>query len=217
MDREDADLHRTQRAFRSILDAFARPGTLHSIEPSANNPARPAALDALLESVTRLFVDQAVTFGVADVESDALVTYVASETHASCVSLCDAQFLIVPARADARTVHEAISEANQGTLLAPEKGATLLVGCAYLAEVAQGTVVSDQTLLSVVEVRGPGVEDTNRFAVDRIEWARARAARGDEFPSGIEIVLVDTAGRVVAIPRSSQLRWNEAAPLEEVR
>lgn len=57
----------------------------------------------------------------------------------------------------------------------------------------------------MVEVRGPGVADVNRFAVDRVDWARARDARRDEFPCGIEIVLVDPAGRVVAVPRSSRV------------
>ena len=58
MIREDAELHRAQRAFRSVLDAFARPGTVQSIELAPGNPARPAALDAALEAATRLFVDQ---------------------------------------------------------------------------------------------------------------------------------------------------------------
>ena len=39
MIREDAGLHRAQRAFRSVLDAFARPGTVHVVEPAANSPA----------------------------------------------------------------------------------------------------------------------------------------------------------------------------------
>ena len=82
MIREDAELHRAQRAFRSVLDAFARPGTVQSIELAPGNPARPAALDAALEAATRLFVDQAVTFCVADSETDATTAYLTSETHA---------------------------------------------------------------------------------------------------------------------------------------
>ena len=70
--REDADLHRAQRAFRCVLDAFAHPGTVHRLAPAPENPASPVALDASLELVVRLFVDQAVTFCVADSESDAV-------------------------------------------------------------------------------------------------------------------------------------------------
>lgn len=203
--REDADLHRAQRAFRCVLDAFAHPGTVHRLAPAPENPASPVALDASLELVVRLFVDQAVTFCVADSESDAVAAYLTSETHARRVSLRDADFVVVPARADAQTVYEAVAEACRGTLVSPEKGATVLVGCARLADAPESGEVS-QPAVHVVALQGPGVERENRFAVDRVDWLRARDARGDEFPCGIEIVLVDPEGRIAAVPRSSSAR-----------
>ena len=103
MIREDAGLHRAQRAFRSVLDAFARPGTVHVVDPAANSPARPVALGASLEAVVRLFVDQAVTFCVADAESDATAAYLTGETHARRFPVREADFVVVPARADAQT------------------------------------------------------------------------------------------------------------------
>ena len=205
MIREDAELHRAQRAFRSVLDAFARPGTVQSIELAPGNPARPAALDAALEAATRLFVDQAVTFCVADSETDATTAYLTSETHARRAPLRDADFVVVPARADAQTAREAVAEACRGTLTSPEKGATVLMGCARLAEVPEDGQVAEPAV-HVVALRGPGVERENRFAVDRVDWLRARDARGDEFPCGIEIVLVDPEGRIAAVPRSSSAR-----------
>lgn len=209
MMKDGAELHRAQRAFRSVLDAFAHPGTVHEVEPAPENPARPIALDAALDLVTRLFVDQAVTFGVADSEADAAAAYLTSETHARRVALRDADFIVVPARADAQTAYEAVAEACRGTLVSPEKGATVLVGCARLAGVPAGASAAEpaepaEPAVHVVALRGPGVADVNRFAVDRIDWLNARAARGDEFPRGIEIVLVDADGRVVAVPRSAQ-------------
>ena len=202
MIREDAELHRAQRAFRCVLDAFAHPGTLHEMAPVSENPARPLALDAALDQVARLFVDQAVTFCVVDSESDDAAAYLTSETHARRVALRDADFVVVPARADAQTAYEAVAEARRGTLASPEKGATVLVGCARLAEVPESGEVSEPAV-HVVALRGPGVERENRFAVDRIDWLSAREVRGDEFPCGIEIVLVDPEGRIVAVPRSS--------------
>ena len=173
--REDADLHRAQRAFRCVLDAFAHPGTVHQLVPAPENPASPVALDASLELVVRLFVDQAVTFCVADSESDAVAAYLTSETHARRVSLRDADFVVVPARADAQTVYEAVAEACRGTLVSPEKGATVLVGCARLADAPESGEVS-QPAVHVVALQGPGVERENRFAVDRVDWIRKAAS-----------------------------------------
>lgn len=202
---ESARLHHMQRAFRSVLDAFAHPGTLHRIEPIEENDARPVALDGALEALVKLFVDQAVTFCVVDAEVEAAADYVTSETHAVRFPVREADFVIVPRRADAQMAAGSVSEACRGTLVSPEKGATVILGCARLA--GEEEAASADPVLQVVEVRGPGVKDVNRFAVDRGDWVCARAERGDEFPCGIEIVLIDGEGHIVAIPRSSQVTF----------
>lgn len=214
---ENADVHRMQRAFRSVLDAFAHPGTVYRIEAAPDAVARPAALDAALETAVRLFVDQAVTFAVADAESDALAAYISSETHATRVGAPEADFVIVPTRADGRTANRAVQEACRGTLVSPEKGATVFVGCTRIANESAVVEGNDPAMLSV-EVCGPGVRDVNRFTVDRLEWARAREERRDEFPCGIDILLVDGEGQIVAIPRSSHVTCGDATlAIGEVR
>lgn len=200
---ESPELHRRQRAFRQVLDAFSRPGTVQVVELEPQKVSRPAALDGALEALVRVFVDQAVSFAVADSEADNLERYLASETHAVRRTLGEAGFVVVPARADTALVNRAVREACAGTLVSPEKGATVFLGCARVAETCDVSEGCEN--LQVVAVRGPGVRTVNRFVVDRVTWADARALRGDEFPCGIELVLVDAAGSFVALPRTSQV------------
>lgn len=201
---ETAELHRRQQTFRQVLDAFARPGTVGFVAPEPAVRSRPAALEGSLDALARVFIDQAVSFGIADTEADDAERYLASETHAVRASCRDANFVIVPVRADAATAYAAVYEATCGMLISPEKGATVFVGCTCVS----GDAARAVDLLQV-EVRGPGVRDVNRFWVDRLAWAQAREARNDEFPCGIDVVLVDGAGNFVAIPRSSQVSLEE--------
>ena len=197
---ENADLHRAQRSFRQVLDAFARPGQVRAVELDPADDARPASLDGALSALARLFVDQAVTFAVADAEPQAAADYLASETHARRAAVPDADFVIVPARADEALAADAIAQAKPGTPVSPEKGATVLLGC---TRICQGGPA--QPGMRCVAVAGPGVKDVNRFLIDRAGWAAARGVRGDEFPCGIDIALVAPDGAVVAIPRTSSV------------
>lgn len=198
---EGASLHLMQRAFRHVLDAFARPGTVQRLPVELSRDGGPLEFGAPLETLVRLFVDQAVSFCVEDADSNAAERFLVSETHAVRMPCQEADFVIVPARADVQTVRNAVLEASRGVLASPEKGATVLMGCERIEAAGQRAGVP----LPVVEVRGPGVADVNRFGIDRIAWADARAGRDDEYPCGIEIVLVDAEGDLVAIPRSARL------------
>ena len=214
---ENEGLHRAQRAFRAVLDAFARPGTVRAIERAPQDPARPVALDPALEQAVRLFVDQAVTFAVADAEPDAIAAYLTGETHARRAPVGEAAFVVAPQRADVRTVQQAVIEASAGTLLSPERGATVIVGCACVAPAAAASA-GGEPALHVIELRGPGIKDVNAFAVDRIDWAQARTERADEYPCGLEFLLVDPNGTIVAIPRTSTLTLREeSAPCHPER
>lgn len=198
---EGASLHIMQQVFRHVLDAFAHPGTVQRLPAELPRDGGSLEFDAPLETLVRLFVDQAVSFCVEGADSDAAERFLVSETHAARVPCREADFVIVPARADAQTVRNAVLEASRGVLASPEKGATVLMGCACIEAAGQTVGVP----LHAVEVHGPGVADVNRFGIDRIVWADARADRADEYPCGIEIVLVDEEGDLVAIPRSAHL------------
>lgn len=190
----DAEIHRMQRAFRAVMNAFAQPGTVVDL--------RDDAIDAMgarepLMTLVRLFVDQAVTFYCCD---DDFAERVSFETKARRSGCSEALFVVAPR---AVSVADAgVAEAGAGTLVSPEKGATVFVECCRVS------ATPDEGLKGF-ELSGPGVKDVNRFWTDSDEWACVREGRHDEYPLGVEMILVDGGGRVVVVPRSSSV-----APME---
>lgn len=196
------EIHRIQHSFRALMNGMAYPGTVRQLEVQ-NAPSHqfPYISNALATLITML-IDQATTFVVADEAEAELSHTIASETHGKSVPVDVAQFIIIPMHAAPEYVERAIELARSGSLLSPETGATIFIECESIenANALSGTRVS---------VTGPGVESSNAFSVSRVNWAHARARKNDEFPCGIDIVLVDPNGNLVAIPRTSELTLNE--------
>lgn len=201
---QNSEIHRIQHAFRGVMNAVAHPGVVYAVPLDAGR-ASATGLDAALDTVVRIFVDQAVTFAyMGDAVRERAI---ASETRSRAAGVSQASFVIVGADAGETSVEYAVERASRGNLISPEKGATVLLGCDALSQ------EPDKGLFGF-SVSGPGVADTNRFFCDSDAWLRARAARLDEYPCGIEIVLVDPNGNVVAIPRTSNVARADADELE---
>lgn len=210
-----------QRTFRNLMNAFARPGLLGDIEimggrgttdalsGTSNTPISANPLPPCFEMVVRTLVDQAVIYAVRGSRCDEVSRFMALQTHSHEVPIAEAQYLLVPDLANSAYCREVISQANPGTLIAPEKGATVFVACSGLAGMRipseDTTDVLQDGVSYRVMIEGPGIKDTHTFFVDRIDWAEARKARSDEYPCGIDIILVDEAGHVVAIPRTTTI------------
>ena len=67
-----------------------------------------------------------------------------------------------------------------------------------------------ETFGLVWELSGPGIDGAAHFSCDRGDVLRARVARMDEFPCGIDLIFVDGFGHIAAIPRSSACREVES-------
>lgn len=195
----NAEIHRIQQAFRQVMNAFAHPGACYAL-PACPDAKTPTCQSAALDTLIRMFVDHATTFYF--VGEEPFAQRIAAETRGNAASLEDARFVIVPASAPVASGKEALLKACAGTLLAPETGATVVLECGRIsAEPFAGA--------SACALSGPGVKDANVVWVSDTAWVRAREQRGDVYPCGVEILLVDASGVVAAIPRSSALEMTE--------
>lgn len=187
----------SQQVFRHVMDAFARPGTLHRLPGEAVPAPLPPALAPLL-ALTDLMAPLAA-LSTPDAPSEEAVDEIARLTGAPVVAPEHARFAL------ALSAPEDLARLNRGTHWSPEQGATLVQR------------VSGAELLAAPEpgawtLRGPGVPSQNPVHV-RVrgldaDWVRTRADLVDDYPAGVDCLLVTDAGDLLALTRTTVLEEN---------
>lgn len=179
-----------QATFRAVMDAMARPGTVHALGADARPPAplgaeAAAVALALVDHDTPLWLDP-VLAGSDEVRAwlgfhtGAPLTRVAGEAHFAIVS--DAASLI------------AFENFAQGSQDYPDRSATLILDVAAF-EGGEGLILS-----------GPGIETTATLSPKRMprhfveQWKQNRA----RFPRGVDLILT-AGGAVACLPRTTRV------------
>ena len=87
-----------------------------------------------------------------------------------------------------------IEQVGGGTLEDPQLGATLSVECDALK--GDGELV----------MKGPGIENSARCQIEiQADWIEARTEKNAEFPLGVDLIFVDSAGQILCLPRTTQI------------
>ena len=212
----DARAFYLQKAFRALLEAMSRPGELVEL-PEADDAARADACAAgLFPStvvVADVLLDAATSVAVAGDAGAAAERVLTRRTHVLAADAASAPYAILPVSVDGAEAESFVAGLTPGNLLDPQLGATCIVECGTLlgcdAAGARTGSASGAQVPRAWELSGPGVKDVSSFETDRADVLRARIERADEFPCGIDLVLVDRAGHLVAVPRSSAVRAAE--------
>jgi len=167
-------------AFRAIMEAMARPGTIRTLDgaapPSPLSPAAGAVLLTLLDGDTPLHL-------AGEADCGAVRTWLAFHTGAPLAGRADCMFAV--------GTWEALGPLKDypaGTPDYPDRSATLIVEHPGLAPA--GT-----------PMRGPGIRGVAELALPGPEALGANAAR---YPLGLDF-LFTCKTRLAALPRSTRL------------
>ena len=179
-----------QSVFRAIMDAMARPGTVHPLR-ALPRPPQPLSATAGAVALTLCDHDTPVWLDPALTISDAPAAWLGFHTGAPLVkSPADAHFAFVSRPAE----FIAFENFAQGTQEYPDRSTTLVVEVEALTD--------GEPLVA----RGPGIKETVVIAPVGLPdvfldfWAANRAI----FPRGIDLVL--TAGdALLCLPRTTKL------------
>ncbi len=172
---------RDHRMYRVILTAMSHPGSVFPVPELADTDAVTDLLGCLMDSETGFSV-------IGDHETARALSH---RTSARQVSETEADFII----ATRGSTRGALRSLKRGTLEYPDQSATVV----YQVE-ALGYGDLSLTLT------GPGVDgetELQLMGMDVNEFRQLRDVNA-EYPLGIDALFLDRAGRVAAIPRSTQ-------------
>ena len=202
-DTHTEELFITQRAFRAVMDAMARPGQLRIIPPlhGASPPAqhRRFLANPWLETLVCMLIDSTCRICVTAPAEDTCARAIAERTYATLTTPSHAHFAVICVDAPTKERARVLAQLSGGSDISPQTGATALIECVVL-----GTKQVSKAHYEFV-VRGPGVREQHVFCASSRWWYDVRKKRNDEFPRGIDLILVDGMGHVVALPRTAQI------------
>ena len=167
-------------AFRSVMEAMARPGTLQGINgaapPAPLSPAAGAVLLTLCDTETPVYL-------AGDAHCDAVQAWLAFHTGAPLVGPSHCQFAFGTWNALAP-----LSAYPVGTSEYPDRSATLIVECPALAD--KGEILT-----------GPGIRDKAALSLPDVAAFQSNHAL---FPLGLDFIFT-SGNRLAALPRSTEV------------
>jgi alpha-D-ribose 1-methylphosphonate 5-triphosphate synthase subunit PhnH len=183
-------VHDLQAVFRELMSAIASPGSVRNIGERAGRIDIETVLPKPLLAVGLTLLDAETVFCLRSAELGNGEAELARMTSARGGAVEEADFVFVIGGGDEWA--RALSESRPGTLVDPHLGATLVV----MAEaIAEGGPLS---------LSGPGVEPGAALDIaPGGSWLAARAEKNREYPLGVDMILLDPEGRIVALPRTT--------------
>lgn len=183
-------LHKTQQFFRQLLDGFSQPATpvcitIEDIQPDKNINIQTIIFQTLF--------DAEVSFFATDEEKKQEIE---QRYRSKSVALSEADFIIFSLK-DVETLVTVLEDAKKGDLVDPQNSSTWIIAIPSLLD-------GDLDLL----LEGPGIKDTKVVALPqelKTIW-KIREKLNQEYPLGVDIIVVDENNYFSCIPRTTRVK-----------
>jgi len=193
-------VHDTQKAYRKLLKCMSRPGVIESI--IVESEKIDFDISFYKGTLVNMYVllDGEVTFNIVSKNKDEITNFVNQLTYSKATTLEEADFIFVLNDAPENSLGEVFNRAKIGTLIDPQKSATIVVEVEKLS--------SDKKYL----LKGPGIEDLcHANIITKDVFIEDRENRNIEYPLGIDSVFIDRENQIMCLPRTTKII---AAPQE---
>ncbi len=190
-------VHDIQAAYRRVVHATSFPGTVVDISEQASLVDIESHLPDPMIVLAMMLVDAEVTFYIASSDARADATVISQLTYARVATSEEAGYLFL-ARSGNASIASLIEAARIGSLTDPHLGATIIVEVSSLE-----ALVSEHP--GCIVLSGPGVREIAYLAIPEIDWVEPRRRQNEEYPLGVDLMLVTPAGQLASIPRTTRL------------
>lgn len=182
-----------QHIYRRLLDAMSHPGQVWQLIKHPHLRAESPIEADWMASLVMTLVDHEVSLHVVDAPLfNGMQDVVSRRTRVQITTIEAADFVVADvARFDA----DLVASIKIGSLDYPNDGATLVLQVGDLNTVAGPTMV----------LTGPGVNESHKRPLGDLTTGilAARNAATADYPLGIDLIVIDRSGRVMALPRTT--------------
>lgn len=188
-------VHSGQLVFRRVLDAMARPGLAQDIREVYPSLDMVRDLDRGGLALALCLLDAETSFSWMGPSKDSAQSLLSRLCSCAAVDADKAAFIFCEGQDQ---LPEALALAKCGELESPQLGATIIA-------LALGLGSGPSYLAS-----GPGIRETLelRLGPNSESWLSLREGRNAEFPLGLDMLLLDASGSLIALPRTTRL-WRD--------
>jgi alpha-D-ribose 1-methylphosphonate 5-triphosphate synthase subunit PhnH len=179
--------------FRILMKTMSRPGKILKL-PGNLTGREPDGVIAVCDTL----LDHEVKFSVIGRgTSESLIREIYEETKSEYVMSEEADYVIVAGGSGCG----GIRSLSRGTLEFPDRGATVIYPVRSLGE---GRGIS-------LGLEGPGISGSVTVDIEGMDRSDLKDIQemNSEFPMGIDVILIDPAGRVTSLPRSTRMEIKE--------
>lgn len=193
-------VHDTQATHRLLVSSLSRPGTVVNAAATADRITPAPPCNPTLMLIAHTLLDGETGFAVVaddDAVREATTNAISRRTYAHAAIPEQAGFVFVlAATASAGTALESLA---RGTLESPHLGATVLLEVERIS-------VADGPSAGALLLHGPGIDGRAQVAIEPDPvWLAARNEACAEYPFGIDLFVVDSAGRILGLPRTTRI------------
>jgi alpha-D-ribose 1-methylphosphonate 5-triphosphate synthase subunit PhnH len=182
-------VHDIHSVFRKIVKALSFPGEILNLKDEADKIDLDLPVSKNIMVLSMALFDREITFYC---DNNDATDSIAKLTYGHKSELNTSDFVILTNLNDVETQ---ITSLRRGTLMDPHLGATLILELQDLVDGSETYVLT-----------GPGIKESNVFRTSGLkEIVKAREVVNGEFPLGIDLLLVDKKGNLLALPRTTKI------------